>query len=326
MTDVRLRDGIRIELANGTTTVADARVPDGDVALLSHAHGDHLYDEPPEAVVASSLTLDLAEIRRSDGERPDIADHPAVETMSAGHVPGSLGFRVGENPSYLYTGDCSTRDRFGMAGFEPVDADVLIVESTYGKPAYRFPDQSAVEAEIVDWLVDTRDSPVMLMGYALGRAQELLRLADRAERSRIFMTPAIENLNRPITAATGREFRGSVYEDETELGPGDALVLPSQTNSLSFVDRLQEKTGAVKAGFSGWATADSYRFARDLDVAFPLSDHCDFEELLSVVRRVDPDRVYTVHGFVDEFATAIKSRLGIEATALKRNQTALGDF
>ena len=246
--------------------------------------------------------------------------------MPAGHIPGSTAFLLDGETRYLYTGDLSVRDRFGLSGFDPVDADVLLIESTYGRPAYRFPEQSAVEREIVDWLEETSDSPVLLMGYALGRAQALLRLADRAERSRIFVTPAIESLNRPIEAATGVEFRATRFDDDVALGPGDALVLPSQTNSLGFVERLREDTAAVKAGFSGWAVDDSYRFARDLDVAFPLSDHCDFEELLEVVRAVDPERVYTVHGFVDDLATAIRSRLGIEATALKPNQSTLGDF
>lgn len=326
MSEVTLRDGIRIELADGTSVVADASEPDSEYNLLSHAHGDHLYSTAPESVVASGLTLDLAQVRRPDQPRPEQRNAPWIDSIPAGHIPGSRAFLLDGETRYLYTGDLSVRERFGLSGFEPVEADVLIIESTYGRPAYRFPEQAAVEREIVDWLEETSDSPVLLMGYALGRAQELLRLADRAERSRIFVTPAIESLNRAIEAETGLEFRARRFEDDVTLGPDDALVLPSQTNSLGFVERLREDSAAVKAGFSGWAVDDSYRFARDLDVAFPLSDHCDFGELLDVVRAVDPERVYTVHGFVDDLATAIRSRLGIEATALKANQSTLGDF
>lgn len=326
MSEVALRDGIRIELDGGTSVLADGSEPDADINLLSHAHGDHLYSTAPETVVASPLTLDLAQVRRPDQPRPETRDPPIVETMSAGHIPGSRAFRLGDETRYLYTGDVSVRDRFGLTGFDPIDADVLIVESTYGRPTYRFPEQSAVEREIEGWLRETSDSPVLLMGYALGRAQELLRLADRADRSRLFVTPAIESLNRAIEAQTGMEFRATRYDEDLTLGPGDALVLPAQTNSLAFVEELRNGSDAVKAGFSGWAVNDSYRFARDLDVAFPLSDHCDFEELLEIVEAVDPDRVYTVHGFVDDLATEIRSRLGIEATALKANQASLGDF
>lgn len=324
--NVVLRDGICIDLADGRTVVADASHPDGDFTLLSHAHGDHLYSNPPDEVVASELTLDLAEVRRDGLQRPERITPPDVSLLDAGHVPGSTAFLVEGDPRYLYTGDLSTRDRFGMAGFVPVDADVLIIESTYGRPTYRFPEQGALEVEILDWLAETADDPVILMGYALGRAQELVQLADRAGRDRIFITEAIESLNRPIQEHGVAEFRTERYDRSVPLEAGDALVLPGQTNSLEFVEQIRAETGAVKAGFSGWAIDDSYRYVRDVDVAFPLSDHCDFDELLDVVRAVDPQQVYTVHGFVDEFASEITSRLGIPAQALKRGQTTLGDF
>lgn len=323
MTDVRLRDGIRIETAEGRLAVADATDPDG-IPLLSHAHGDHLYGAAPEAVVASALTRELAAVRR-DGPVPDGLDVDWIETVPAGHVPGSRAFLLDGDKRVLYTGDCSVRDRFGMTGFDPPSADVLVVESTYGKPAYTFPDQAAVEAEIVDWLEDTMDRPVVLLGYALGRAQELLRLAERAERDRIRYTPGIGALNEPIAAASGRRFPGaeaSGFEPE----PGDASILPAQMGSSQFVDRLREEQNAVVAGFSGWAVDSSYRFARDLDRAFVLSDHCDFTELLDVVEAVDPDKVYTVHGFVEALATAVQSRLGVSTQALKADQRTLGEF
>lgn len=324
MTQVRLNDGIRITTGDGRAIAADAGDPAGDVPLLSHAHGDHLYDGTPGKVVASDLTRELAAVRR-DGPVPDRLDVDWIEQLSAGHVPGSRAFVVNGEQRILYTGDCSTRDRFGMEGFDPVSADVLLIESTYGKPEYTFPAQSDIEAEIVDWLEETQDHPVILLGYALGRAQELIQLAARADRNRIRYTPSIEAINDPIESAKGEPFPGSV-ESRFTPEPGDALVLPAQTGSLSFIDGLREEQDAILAGFSGWAIDQSYRYARDLDVAFPLSDHCEFEELLGVVDRVDPDEVYTIHGFVDEFAAAVQSRLGIQAQALKPNQTTLSEF
>lgn len=323
MTDVRLRDGIRIETADGRLAVADATEPKG-VPILSHAHGDHLYRSAPEAVVASALTRELAAVRR-DGPVPDGLDVDWIETVPAGHVPGSRAALIEGEERVLYTGDCSVRDRFGLTGLDPPSADVLILESTYGKPAYTFPDQADVEAEIVDWLEDTMDRPVVLLGYALGRAQELLRLAERAGRDRIRYTPGIGALNEPIEASGAAPFPGeeaSGFEPE----PGDASILPAQMGSTQFVARLREQQDAVVAGFSGWAVDSSYRFARDLDRAFVLSDHCDFTELLGIVEAVDPDQVYTVHGFVEALATAIRSRLGVPAQALKAHQRTLGEF
>jgi len=60
-------------------------------------------------------------------------------------------------------------------------------------------------------------------------------------------------------------------------------------------------------------------------VTFPLSDHCDFEELQSLVEAVDPDQVYTQHGSAASLATHLTNS-GYDATALRQNQTSLGDF
>ncbi|MFB6113918.1 MAG: MBL fold metallo-hydrolase RNA specificity domain-containing protein, partial [Halodesulfurarchaeum sp.] len=317
---------VRISLPDGKTIVADSGSPDGDLALLSHAHGDHLYVDPPEEVIASDVTHALAAKRRSETRTPDRTGDPDVEPFDSGHVPGSRAFLVEADRRYLYTGDVSVRDRFFLDGFSPPSADVLIVESTYGRPEYTFPPQEEVEATIVDWLEDTADTPVLLMGYALGRAQELQVLADRADRNRIFVTDAIEQIDQVLEETTAATFRRESYSADVTLRAGDALVLPSQTNYLDFVERIRERTGALKAGFSGWAVDDSYRFARDLDVSVPLSDHCDFEELLSLIEAVDPAVVYTVHGFVDELAQAITTELGYPSQSLKPNQTTLSEF
>jgi putative mRNA 3-end processing factor len=52
-----------------------------------------------------------------------------------------------------------------------------------------------------------------------------------------------------------------------------------------------------------------------LDYAIPISDHCDFNELLDIVRYCNPDKVYTIHGFADYFAMTLRS-MGYEAKAL----------
>jgi len=325
--DVRLRDGVRFDLSTGETVVCDAERPDGDLNVLSHAHGDHLYDDPPAELICSATTAALARVRRSDAAAFRRIDHPDVDLLPSGHVAGSRAALVtdpGDGTRYLYTGDVSTRDRFHREGFDPPDADELVVESTYGTPDYAFPEQAALERRIVDFLDDC-DRPVLLFGYTLGRAQALQLLVGRSTRSRPYVTRAIARINRVVEKRCGVDFDARRYGDGDDLGPGDALVLPAQTNRLSFVDRIVEATGALKVGFSGWAVEESFRFRGGYDRAFVLSDHCDYSELLALVAAVDPERVYTTHGFAEAFAAEL-GRRGYDARALKRNQTALGDF
>ena len=327
MTAVRLRDGVHLTLDGGQRVVCDATDPDGDVNVLSHAHGDHLYRTAPDELVCSDLTAALARARREDEPRPRTTeDHPLVELTPAGHVPGSRATLVtGESGRrVLYTGDCSTRERFGMDGFDPPDADVLVVETTYGKPEYEFAPQAELERDIVGFL-DDADGPLLLFGYTLGRAQALQVLVERSARTRPYVTEATERVNATIEAVEGVDYGARRYRRDTELGEDDVLILPTQTSKLTFVDRLVEETGATKVGFSGWATNSSFRFRGGYDETFVLSDHCDFSELVGVVERVDPETVYTQHGFADAFADHCVS-LGYDAQALVRNQTSLGDF
>ena len=321
---VRHTDGIELDLATGETVVCDATAPDGDINVVSHAHGDHLYDDPPDSVVWSDLTRDLAAVRRETV--PETTADDRITLVDAGHVPGSRAALVEDTDrTYLYTGDISTRSRYTLHGFDPPAADVLVMEATYGEPDYVFPPRPEVVTDFHEWLADT-DAPVVVFAYSLGRAQEVQLLLGDSDRERVFVTEAIEKLNAPIASALDVDFPAQRYTSDSTLGPEDALVLPAQTNRLSFVDAIVEETGAKKAALSGWAVDSSFRFAGGYDRTFPLSDHCDFEELLWVVEQVDPATVYTTHGSTDRLATEIRSRLGVEAHSLKQNQTSLADF
>ncbi|SFR64940.1 mRNA 3'-end processing factor [Halogeometricum limi] len=321
---VHYRDGIEITLSDGTRVVCDADHPDGDVNVVSHAHGDH-FPEGESTAVCSPLTAALATARRDVPLHARTDDR--IELLPAGHVAGSRAALVtdpDDGTRYLYTGDVCTRSRFYLDGFDPPEADVLVVETTYGEPEYVFPDHDTVAGEIVSWLQET-DEPVLLFGYALGRAQKLQLLAEAAGRDRLFTTDAVFRVNDVVSEFLDVSFAAEPYTSETELGPGDALVLPMTTARIRWIETLAAETGATKAGFSGWAVDDSYKFRGDYDVTFPLSDHCDFEELCALVDAVDPGRVYTQHGSTDAFAETL-TRRGFEATALRQNQTALGDF
>jgi putative mRNA 3-end processing factor len=147
-------------------------------------------------------------------------------------------------------------------------------------------------------------------------------------------------VNEPIEAALGVDFGAELFDPTTAdcsdgssnreaavstLEPGDALVAPSNVLSQQRVQRIVDETGAITAGFSGWAAGPSFRYRGGYDATFPLSDHCDFEELLALVEEVDPDAVYTQHGFTDDLAEALVDR-GFRARSLKRNQATLADF
>ena len=325
MARVRLRDGVEFDLASGETVVCDARRPTGDVNVLSHAHGDHLPSGSGASVVASELTAAVA-AARGNGDPPALTDHDAVTLLDSGHVAGSRAALVDDGETrFLYTGDVSTRDRAFLSGFEPVPADVLVVESTYGRPEYVFPPQAEVEDAVVGFLSETADRPAVVFGYAFGRAQTAQLLARRADRDgALYVTEQVGRVNEAIEAHLDVSFGAERWDADSTLDPGDVLVRPGSPRSAG-VPELVEASGAVTVGLSGWAQTGAFRYGRGFDAAFPLSDHCDFEELCALVEAVDPEVVYTHHGFDEALASALAAR-GYEAYALKRGQATLADF
>jgi len=326
---VRLPDGVQIEPGDGPTVVADATSPpDGsDPAICSHAHGDHLYTAVPKTLCCSATTAALAAHRRKRVDEATPTGHPAIDLRPAGHIAGSRAALIeSRSRRILYTGDVSIRDRWYLDGFDPVPADVLIVESTYGRPAYRFPDQSAVEARVLEWLNGTLDQVALCVGYSLGKAQKLQRLVAASDRNRCIVPEVVAGSNNVIERTMDVSFDHVTYRDGLAIAPGDAIVLSRGSLRTDWAARLRASTSTVTAGFSGWAVDRSYRYRTGDDETFVLSDHCDFDELVSLVHAVDPEQVYTLHGFADEFAMTLTSEYGYPAQSLKRGQRSLDEF
>ena len=66
---------------------------------------------------------------------------------------------------------------------------------------------------------------------------------------------------------------------------------------------------------TGWAVDPGTARRYGADEAFPLSDHADFEGLLSYAKATGASEVLTHHGFAEELARALRDR-GIEARPL----------
>ncbi|QCS41994.1 mRNA cleavage and polyadenylation specificity factor-like protein [Natrinema versiforme] len=335
---IRHRDGIHFEREGGEPrVVADARSAVGAVNVVSHAHADHTFRTTPETVVCSAETAAIAEARTGTGFE-FVESAPGIDLIPAGHVVGSRAAIIdlpdadGGPRRYCYTGDFSTRDRCYLEGFDPraVDADALIMETTYGLPKYRFPAQDDLEAAITDWIRDNDDRPLFLFGYSLGRSQKLQWLARDATGDadrEILVSASIRDVNDAIETATEGDlaFPGRRYDSLRGL-TDEIVILPSNQARADWVETAVEREDGLKAGFSGWAVDDSFRYRGNYDVTFPLTDHCDFDELVATVRAIDPEIVYTTHGSDEAFADTLATEYGYRAQPLKRNQTTLGEF
>src|SRR5207244_660079 len=87
------------------------------------------------------------------GETRDFAGPTAdysLTLLPAGHIFGSaMSLITSGGESLLYTGDFKLRHGLSAGPCEPRHADVLIMESTYGRAQYRFPPTQEVIAGVV---------------------------------------------------------------------------------------------------------------------------------------------------------------------------------
>lgn len=319
---IREKDGIHID--GDKLYVADSRGSKGDVNIVSHAHFDHLHLDD-NRVVCSSETAELAEARTGN-EVAHTEETGDVKLVPSGHIIGSRAAVVKGEEDVLYTGDFSTETRSHMEGFRPPEADTVVIETTYGIPNYRFPDQKEVEKRIADWVKDT-EKPLFLYGYSLGKAQKIQSIVQEATDRPVVAHGAVEKMNEAVEKVSDLSFRARSYSDNRQVMEENGVFIgPTRSAKKDSMNEFVEKVGGVKAGFSGWAVSDSYRYRGGYDKTFVLSDHADFDGLIETVKQVDPEKVYTTHGFDEAFASHLSNELGFNAKALKKNQTSLTDF
>ena len=119
----------------------------------------------------------------------------------------------------------------------------------------------------------------------------------------------------------GVELKDAMGHSEAEenglLSKGPwVMVAPMMSSKNSFISDMKKKYDAVTIGFTGWAKSKKFSFSRGTDYSIPLSDHCDFGELLQLVNESGAEKIYTIHGFVDEFADELNKK-GFSAQPLK---------
>ncbi|MBE2216013.1 MAG: MBL fold metallo-hydrolase [Opitutaceae bacterium] len=303
-----------------------------DASFVSHAHSDHLGRHrtvlctgPTARLMAARLPGRRETIVLPYDESWPITPEARATLYPAGHILGSAQVLV-ENAQgrLLYTGDFKLRPGLSAepCRVPPGGADVLIMETTFGKPRYRFPPDESVAADIVDFCrraIDERAVP-LLFCYSLGKSQEVL--ARLGESGLPIMLHAQTARITAVYEACGMHFPAHRLFDPDEAA-GHVVIGPPQINRSPEVRRIRSRRTAM---ISGWAL-DPWTMPRHrYDAAFPLSDHADYDDLVRFVAAVRPRLVYTVHGFAAEFARDLRER-GIEAWALGReNQLDLGLF
>src|SRR5437762_1519517 len=295
-------------------------------AFISHAHSDHIA--PHEEIILSERTSRLLQ-HRMPGHRTEhvlpfgekgTVDGLDLMLLPAGHIFGSAQcFLFAGDETLLYTGDFKLRPGKSAERAQWRHADTLIMETTFGLPRYRFPPTEQVIDQIVAFCRETIEAaqvPVLL-GYSLGKAQEILCSLDGAGLTTM-LHGSVYRMTR-IYEQFGQSFCDYVRYNANEVA-GRVLICPPSANRSHMLERIPHKRVAM---MSGWAVDPNAVYRYQVDAAFPLSDHADYDDLIRYVELVQPRRVLTLHGFAAAFARDLRER-GVEAWALsEENQMEL---
>ncbi len=322
---ISLRNGLTIDYGVMSYALDPPSPSKTDYTFVSHAHLDHVQKpDPGSKVLASKETRILAKVRGFDlGRTSEAAED--VKLLDSGHILGARAICIADE--VLYTGDAAGRDRAFLGKCRTKKARVLITESTFGKSNYVFPPISQVVKEVnstIGMLFD-KGRPVVLMGYALGKSQVLSHLF--SSWSPFYVHQRVAEINEVYRQCGVDLKKGKVVNEELEglsTGPW-VMVAPMMSSRSRMAQRLKKEHGAALVAFSGWAADPGYAYSIGADFAFPVSDHCDYQELVALVKEVSPEQVYTTHGFTSEFALDLR-RLGFDAKPLSGYQAFLSDY
>lgn len=293
-------------------------------AFISHAHSDHVGRH--RTTFCSELTLELMKARY--GLKKGGTFHPLpmrevyewedweIRLLPAGHILGSAMLhltRKSDGATLLYTGDYKLRQGLSSERCELLQADTLIMETTFGLPHFRFPPMGEVISQMLKFVRETLEDggiPVML-GYSLGKAQEILCALAEAGFP-VMLHKSVWEMTEAVKPILGKlpEYR---LFDAAEARGHVLLFPPSNGKSLA----LKKLKVCRMAMMTGWALQPGARYRYQVDEIFPLSDHADYPELIETVEVVKPRRVYLVHGYTQEFAADLRAR-GIEAWTLEK--------
>jgi putative mRNA 3-end processing factor len=315
----------------GKHVACDAYDESRPIRVVSHAHADHMVGlgkslKNCEVTVMTPATRDMIDALKGPrwlargtvktldyGEKFTYKD----ETLTlhfADHILGTAQALVEdkEQTRILYTSD------FRYSRTPRVEADILVMEATYGDPVRVRPFGMMAEGILVS-LVEQglKRGPVYVFGYH-GKLQKMMRILYEAKIKMPFIVPEKiyrvsrvcerhgMKLGRQLLPFDGEEAQSMLIQNE-----------PSVVFYHSYSRRKVEGE-ALQIRASGWEFGKPCRRIGANAYVVALSDHSDFNELLQYVERCKPRMVITDKyrsEAANIFAREIEKRLKIPAKA-----------
>jgi metallo-beta-lactamase family protein len=225
-----------------------------------HGYSKHSPALPLYTELDAARTLTLLQPVGYDRPVP-VVPGLDVEFINAGHLLGSAYARVRlGDKTILFGGDLGRYGRPILPDPSPIDeADVLLVESTYGDRLHDKDDDGARLAAIVNDSV-ARGGKLIIPSFAIGRVEEVIYWLKHLEQTkRIPVLPVY--IDSPMAAGALQFYTQRLNELDPDMKPAERDVCAFCTARMTIIATPQESAAltasrepAIVIAASGMAT------------------------------------------------------------------------
>lgn len=290
-----------------------------DRAVITHAHSDHAR-AGSKHYLCHHLSLPILQLRLGQHAYQSVDWNESVwingvriSLHPSGHIIGSAQIRVEHKGEvWVVSGDYKTENDGISGAFEPVPCHTFITESTFGLPVYRWQSQEVIFEQMRAWIGNNQqqDRASILIAYSLGKAQRILQ-AIAPITDKIYVHGAIWNthqvlLNNGIQLPVVQRITNETNKADLK---GAVIIAPPGAEDSPWTKRLPSFRTAT---CSGWMQVRGQARRSSSDMGFALSDHADWNGLLSAVKATGASKVFVTHGFQSVFSRYL-NEIGIEA-------------
>jgi len=299
-------------------------------AIVTHAHSDHAR-RGSEQYICTPLTEPVLKYRLQTTATTSYAYGESFTINGvqfsfhpAGHIVGSAQVRIEHKGEiWVISGDYKTQHDGFIEGFEPIRCHHFVTECTFGLPVFRWEAPSDLKNQLNTWWAENKinGTASVLLGYSLGKAQRLLKMLDPSI-GKIYTHGAVENINE-VLCSSGYDLPKTHYIDNTITKKefiGNIIIAPPSAIGSPWIKRIGPHKSASG---SGWMQMRGTRRRRGTDTGFVISDHADWDGLLSAIKETQAEHVYVTHGYTDIFNKYL-NEIGIQSAIVKTEYSADG--
>ncbi|TDU40169.1 putative mRNA 3-end processing factor [Gelidibacter sediminis] len=294
-----------------------------EYAIISHGHADHarrgnkfyLCQTDSKAILKHRLGADI-HVESLNYNEPKMINGVQVSFFPAGHVIGSAQIRL-EYKGFVvvFTGDYKVKNDYITVPFEPIKCHEFITESTFGLPIYNWLSEAQLQQQMYNWVLKNQahNRTSVFLGYSLGKAQRLMKLMEGVDK--MYVHSAIHNLNTAIkdSGIPLPETELLTYDFKKEDVQNRIVILPPGLLGSKLIKKIPNAATAI---CSGWMQIRGNRRWQSVDAGFAVSDHADWNGLLSAVKATEAEKVYVTHGSQATFSKYL-NEIGIPSAEVK---------